>query len=550
MAGSAASARSRARPPERPFQIRDLPLDGDGPLYGQIYRAVRDAILEGRVGAGTRLPTTRALAEELGISRNTVISAFEPLRAEGYVHSRVGAGTFVAPQVETRRLGGPADPDRAEPGRRGAREAASEDEAEEVLASSRLSRFGRALLASDPRRLYDAQARIPSLRFDFRPCVPDLERLPLEPWRRSLVRAANHLPSEEFDYGDPAGALPLRSAIARYVGRARGVRCTAEEIMIVGGVAQALDLVSRLFVDPGDAVVLEDPHYLGARRSFAAAGASLSAVPVDEEGLETRRLPKGVSKNAKLKVKNPKSASTNPKLAYVTPSHQFPTGAVMSLSRRQALLRWAEEQDALIVEDDYDSEFRYSGQAIEALKSLDQRGRVLYVGTFSKTLLPSLRVAYLVLPKRWGELFRAAKWLSDWSSPTFEQHALARFIEDGDFERHVRRARTLYAGGRRVLVQAIEQELAAFAPICSRSQAGLHLHVRFENVPASSERAIALAALARGVGLYPASACYLGERPAPAEWVFGFGRLTESELQAGIAELRSVLEAHAAGALH
>ena len=326
--------------------MRDLPLDGEGPLYGQIYRAIRNAILEGRVGAGTRLPTTRALAAELGISRNTVISAFEPLRAEGYVHSRVGAGTFVAPQIETRPRGARVDAQpkgvrvRAARGARDEREdagpvrqarsagvaIASAEGAAEVLPSSRLSRFGQALLASDPRRLYDAQARIHSLPFDFRPCVPDLERLPLDPWRRHLVRAAHHLPNEAFDYGDPAGTMPLREAIARYVGRARGVRCTWEEVMIVSGVAQALDLVARLFVDPGDAVVLEDPHYLGARRTFQAAGGVLHAVPVDAEGLNTGLLPKAAVPKAKL--------------AYVTPSHQFPTGAVMSLRRRQALLRW------------------------------------------------------------------------------------------------------------------------------------------------------------------------------------------------------------------
>jgi GntR family transcriptional regulator / MocR family aminotransferase len=502
---------------EKPFAIRDLPLDGRGPLYSQIYRSLREAILEGRVCSGTRLPTTRALAEELGISRNTVVSAFEPLRAEGYVATRVGAGTFVAPQVE---------PDRSSA--RASRANGRDRTAPEK--PLRVSRYGRSLLEAKPRREYDELLERAELPMDFRPCVPDLERLPDEAWRRALTRTANYIPSESFDYADPSGLLALREAIAAYLGRARGIRCVSEDIVIVGGVAQALDLATRLFVDPGDAVLIENPHYLGARRTLTAAGARLVPAPIGADGIELSALDPADRDAARL--------------AYVTPSHQFPTGAVMSLTRRLELLRWAQATNAFILEDDYDSEFRYSGRAIEALKSLDQDGRVFYVGTFSKTLLPGLRIAYLVLPPRLVEIFRAAKFLSDWAAPSFEQHALVRFLESGDFERHLRRARTLYAESRMALVDAIEDELSEFEPEYRDSRAGLHLLVRLQRVSARRVGELVRAGHERGLGLYPSDACYLEGGPDELELVMGFARLERIVIREGIVELRGLLGDH------
>jgi GntR family transcriptional regulator/MocR family aminotransferase len=517
LAPEAPRARQKPLAPEKPFALRDLPLDGEGPLYDQIYRALRAAILDGRVSPGTRLPTTRALAQELGISRNTVVSAFEPLRAEGYVATRVGAGTFVARQVETglamARAAQADARDRATPER-----------------PLRVSRYGRSLLDAKPRKNYDAMLSRGDIRIDFRPCVPDLERLSDESWRRALTRTANYLPSEAFDYADPSGVQALRESIASYLGRARGIRCEADEIVIVGGVAQAVDLATRLFVDPGDAVLIENPHYLGARRALGAAGARLIATDVDAEGIDLSGLSAADRRAARL--------------AYVTPSHQFPTGAVMSLTRRLELLRWAEESNAFIVEDDYDSEFRYSGRAIEALKSLDQDGRVFYVGTFSKTLLPALRIAYLVLPPRLVELFRSAKFLSDWAAPSFEQHALVRFLESGDFERHLRRARTLYAESRAALVEAIDRELTEFEPVYRDSHAGLHLLVRFQALSARQAGRLVHAGFERGLGLYPADPCYDGGTPKELELILGFARLEPAAIREGAVELRKLLWDH------
>ena len=501
-------------------ELRDLPLDGEGALYEQIYRAIREAILGGRVRGGTRLPTTRALAAELGVSRNTVIAAFEPLQAEGYVASRVGAGTFVVPQVGSQVASG-----RSVIVERGA--PATESDAEEGP-PLKLSRYGQGLATNTPRRLYDAFLERTPLAQDFRPCVPDVERLPYEDWRRHLARTAHHLPNSGFEYADPAGVEGLRVEIADYLARARGVLCDADQIVVVGGVAQALDLAARLFVDPGDAVLVEDPHYLGARRTFEAAGAEIVGAPVDQEGMDPRRVSSSDRKRCRM--------------AYVTPSHQFPTGVILSLARRQALLNWAEEANAYILEDDYDSEFRYAGRAIPSLKSLDERGRVLYVGTFSKTLLPALRIAYLVLPKNLVELFRSAKWLSDWAAPSFEQHALARFLGSGDFERHLRRARTLYARSRVALIEALAANFDRDALTYHDSQAGLHLLVRFRGIPRDCQGEVVRCAEALGIGVYPAAPCYLDPAcQSELELVLGFARLEPEMIRVGIEQLATVL---------
>ncbi len=553
----------RARPAARvgrsaaPFELRDLPLDGEGPLYDQIYRALADAILAERVSAGTRLPTSRALAAELGVSRNTVVTAFEALRAEGYVVSRVGAGTFVAPQIGSHA---PRDGSRQVAAASTVRDRSASVRADGDRVPStrpprpRLSRWGQSIASTSPRRLHDRLDASPPLAYDFRPCVPDLARLDYEDWRRALVRTAHHAPDSLFDYGDPAGLPALREAIARYLARARGVVCDPSEVVVVGGVAQALDLVGRLLVDPGDSVLIEHPHYLGARRSFLTAGARLVGAPVDEQGVDPSRV-------------DPASLSAC-RLAYVTPSHQFPTGTILSLARRQQLLAWATGANAFILEDDYDSEFRYSGRAIPALKSLDDGDRVLYVGTFSKTLLPGLRIAYIVAPASLAALIRSAKWLSDWSAPVFEQAALADYLDRGYFERHLRRARTLYAARRDALVDAIETRLARFGPRYHDSRAGLHLLLRFPTLAPQLAARLVEAGRRVGLGLYPAAPCYASEArvtrdavaahargiplgaPSETQLVMGFARLDPEAIDRGIQELARLIESLAPTGSH
>lgn len=491
--------------------IRDLHLDGAGPAYAQIYRALRAAILAGRAAAGDRLPPTRQLAADLGVSRSTVLAAYDQLLAEGYAEGRVGAGTFVAPQLP----GGVArDP-------RGGRASSPQPE------PPRLTRFGERLRGLRPRRGYRALEERDPLPFDFVYSVPDVEGLPADAWRRIASRRALHTPADRLSYGSSAGLAELRRELARYLARARAIEADPEQIVLCSGVAQALDLTARLLVDEGDGVVLEEPHYTGARWRFEAAGASVTAVPVDDEGLDASRLP---------------AADTGRhRIAYVTPSHQFPAGGVLSLRRRLALLDWAARADAYVIEDDYDSEFRYAGRSIESLKSLDEAGRVLYVGTFSKTLFPALRAGYLVLPEALVEPFLDAKWMADWSAPFLVQEALLDFVASGEYERHVRRARTLYGRRRAAFVTGLETILGPRARYRD-TRTGLHLLVALPDVPASRTRELLGRALEQGVGIYSAHAHYLTP-PSHAELIMGFTKLREDAISEGLERLSAVIDA-------
>ena len=490
--------------------IRDVHLDGAGPAYQQVYRALRETILTGRGAAGDRLPASRALAKDLGVSRTTILAAYEQLLAEGYVVARVGSGTFVAPQLPSGALTRDRTPARRpSPG-----------------AEPRLSRFGQRLRASQPRRLYQPPPDGGRIRFDFVYSVPDLDGLSSEPWRRIASRRALHTPPDRLSYGAPAGSRALRSEIAAYLARARGIEVAPEQVLFCSGVAQALDLTSRLLVDEGDGVVIEEPHYTGARRAFEGAGARLHGATVDADGLDAAELP---------------DPGARCKLAYVTPSHQFPTGAVLSLRRRLALLDWAEQSDAYVIEDDYDSEFRYSGRSIESLKGLDDQDRVIYVGTFSKTLFPALRAGYAVLPEPLVEPFRDAKWLADWSAPFLVQEALTEFLAAGEYERHLRRARTLYGRRRAAFVAALESALGDRA-VYRDTQAGLHMLVALPGVAPERTRSLILSAREAGVGIYPARSFYL-EPPDRVELIMGFTRLAEDAIAEGVARLAGVVDA-------
>jgi GntR family transcriptional regulator/MocR family aminotransferase len=478
--------------------LRDLPLDGQGPAYGQIYRAIRAAIRRGRVEAGLRLPSTRWLAADLGVSRNTVIAAYDQLLAEGYAESRVGAGTFVASQLSSDRIGAPRRTDRRDP------------------TPPRLSRYGARVAADRSRRVYDAIGTR-KLDVDFMPCVPGVRASSNEAWARCVTRQLARADADSHQYADPSGDPSLREEVARYLRRSRGVDCDAEDIAIVSGAAQALDLCARLLLDEGDRALLEEPHYVGAQRAFEAVGARLVAAPVDRDGADLEAVPEAELERCRL--------------AYVTPSHQFPLGSVMSLSRRMALLDWAQRCDAYVIEDDYDSEFRYAGRAIESLKSLDSADRVIYVGTFSKVLDPALRLGYLVLPPALRSVFRGGKWLADWASPTFEQQALARFIADGEFERHLRRMRTLYGRKRAVLLDALSKELEPESSIFD-SRTGLHVMVDLPQLPTAVTEELMSRCLKDSVGIYSAAPYYL-RPPGHAQLVLGFTLPTVEAIPVG-----------------
>src|SRR5581483_860712 len=383
------------------WRMLALRLDGDGPLHRRAYRALRDAILAGRLAPAARLPSTRELADELGVSRNTVLQAYDRLVAEGYATARPASGTFVAASLPAARA-------RTNPRRPAAIAEAPAD------GDPRLSAIGERLMdVARGRRASWSLPREP-LPYDFRYGEPAYADLPLATWARILGRRARRLSVRRLAYQPPGGAAELREQLASYLGRARGVACSAEQVLVVHGSQQAIDLTLRVLVDPGDRVVLEEPHYTGFSLCAAAVGADVVHVPVDEHGLRVEEL----------------AAVRSARLACVTPSHQYPAGGVLSLPRRLPLLDWARSLAAYVLEDDYDGEFRFEGHPLESLQSLDRHGRVLYMGTASKILFPALRIGWLVVPPVLADPFRAAQALSDTGTATLEQLAFADFIAE------------------------------------------------------------------------------------------------------------------------
>ncbi|MBO0782059.1 MAG: PLP-dependent aminotransferase family protein [Ktedonobacteraceae bacterium] len=411
------------------------------PLYRQLADALRQAILTGQLAAGTQLPSTRLCARSLGISRFTVLTAFEQLFAEGYISSKGGSGTYVADVLPDERLHLAEKPPTA------------------MLASDQkrlLSRRGALLGAG--RVLPEGYGKGESVRA-FRPGLPAFDHFPFDIWRRLMTKHWRHPPPDLLSYSDPAGFQPLREQITAYLKAARGVQCEAGQVIIVSGSQQALELAVRLLLDPGDAAWIEDPGYLGARAVFQGTGTRVIPVPVDAQGLDVSQ---GIALGA------------DARLAYVTPSHQFPLGVTMSLARRLALLRWAKEQEAWILEDDYDSEYRYRGRPLPSLQGLDPTGRVIYIGTFSKVLFPGIRLGYLVVPADLVDAFVAARAVVDRQPPILDQLVLADFLSEGHFGRHLRRMRTLYEERQAILVEAITSELSEVLTV-SPAPAGMHL---------------------------------------------------------------------------
>lgn len=493
-----------------------LQLDGTGPLHQQVYRAFRSEILGGQRAPGERVPSTRALAGLLKVSRNTAVSAYEQLLAEGYLETRVGAaGTVVAPVLPPGRLAlRPGLPRR--PSRR---------------AVVRLAIAGRTILGA--ARAVNRRLGLPSLtweltpphmRYDFRPGRAAFGDMPYALWCRLLGARARQARLRDLEYGPPAGRRELREAIATRLRRLRGVDATPERIVIVSGTQQGLDLISRVLLNPGDRVVVEEPHYTGARCAFLAAGAELVPSPVDDEGI---RIPRA-------------AAGRRPaRLAYVTPSHQFPTGVVLPIARRIELLDWASRVGAFIVEDDYDSEYRYDGPPLPALTGLDRDGRAIYLGTFSKILFPALRLAYLVLPESLVEPVTAAKAVGDTGTATLEQLALADFITMGHFDRHLRRTNASNAARRNALVAAIHKEFAERAEVCG-ANAGLHLLVWLKGRSGGTIKDAAGKAAKAGVGLYLVDPFYL-EPPRRTGLVLGYAPFSEREIREGIGRLAEAL---------
>ncbi|ACL63084.1 PLP-dependent aminotransferase family protein [Methylobacterium nodulans] len=463
----------------------------------RIIAAIKEQIHAGVYQPGDRLPSTRAFADEWGASRTTVTAAYGQLIAEGYLTTRPGARATVA-----HGLGAAATPMPTP-----------------AAAPRRLSAFAQRLLALPSPAVAQA-ARVADFRYG------DLSAadFPVLAWRRALNRASLRR-TARLRYGDPQGSVALRTALQGYLWRARGIRCTPDQVVIVNGSQQGLDLCARLLLDPGDPFVIENPGYLLARHAFTAAGGVAVPIPVDGDGLRTDALPSA-------------------RLAYVTPSHQFPLGSVLSAARRRTLLAWAARAGACIIEDDYDGEYRHDIAPIPPLQTLSPEAAI-YVGTFSKTLSPTLRLGYLVVPTPMCRAFSEAKRLTDRHTPQLEQDALAELLASGAYERHVRSIRRKNTERRAVLLQALADELGPAVTIAG-ADTGLHVVAWINGVAADRERALVAAARAAGVGLYPVSPLYdpTEPRPAAAGFILGYAGLDADALRRGVAVLATVMAEH------
>lgn len=475
------------------------------PLYRQLYDGFREAILEGRLRAGQRVPSTRSLAAELRISRLPLLNAFDQLVAEGFFESRVGAGTVVAPRV----------PGNAAPLPRSKLRAAA-------------ARQGRRAVSRDTGLVLRTEGD-PWLRGwgAFRVSQPAVDHFPFEIWSRLVGRRGREgrgaPASPDMGYGDPMGHRPFREAVAAYLRTARSVRCEADQIMVVSGSQQALSLTARVLLDAGSPVWVEEPGYGGARDVLRLRGARLVPVPVDDEGLNVTT---GVRRSPRARA------------AYVTPSHQYPLGMTMSASRRLQLLDWARRSGSWIIEDDYDSEYRYGGPPISSLQGLDRDSRVVYIGTFSKVLFPALRLGYIVIPADLVGHFAAVREATDIFPPTFAQTVLADFIREGHFARHLRKMRARYRERRAALVGAIEQELGDTLQVLG-AEAGMHLAATLPKGP--RDRDVAARAADRGLWAMPLSSCYLGKASRQG-FVLGFGGVDPPGIVDAVRRLRGVLE--------
>jgi GntR family transcriptional regulator/MocR family aminotransferase len=471
-----------------------------GSLYRWLYDELRAAILDGRLRPGSRLPATRDLAAAYSLSRATIVTAFDQLKSEGYVEGRSGSGTYVSQVLPEQLLDV-----------RGPR-------SEQNLPHRRVA------LSLYARRLQPFRGASPRPMRAFRANQPALDLFPTTLWAQVAARRLRRVSANLLAGGEALGYRPLRQAVADYLNSSRGVKCSANQVLILSGAQEALDRTARILLNPGEAVWMEEPGYPGAAIVFRAVGARICPVPVDAEGLD---LESGLRKWKR------------PRLAYVTPAHQFPLGVTMSLRRRLALLEWARRAGTLIFEDDYDSEYRYSGRPIPAMQGLDRSGVVIFAGSFSAVLFPALRLGYLVVPPDMVDVFAAAESVSTHHPPLLEQAILCDFITEGHFARHIRRMRELYAERLAVLLEGARQELAGALEI-SNVEAGLQT-VGWLRRGIRAERVAELAA-ARAVEMVPLSR-YASGKSRREGLILGFAAVDPRELRRGVEELARVLSA-------
>jgi len=471
------------------------------PIYQQLYDWFRRAITGGQLRPGQRVPSTRNLAAELKTSRMPVLGAFEQLLAEGYLEAFVGAGTYVARSIPDDTLSRPA-----EKARNGLQETA------EKRGPRRLSRRGVALTN------LPAQSWLDNLGA-FRVSLPALDHFPIGVWSKLVARHSRRPPKGIMAYGDAMGYLPFREAIAEYLGAVRGVRCEASQILVTTGSQQALQISAQVLLDPKDRVCMEEPGYPGARQAFLTVGAQLIPVRVDHDGMNVAEI-----------IRRGRDA----RAVYVTPSHQYPMGMTMSAARRMLLLNWAARSGAWIIEDDYDSEYRFGSRPIASLQGLDTDERVIYIGTFSKVMFPALRLGYVVVPKDLVRAFAAARDAADIFSSTLYQAVLTDFLREGHFARHIRRMRMLYLDRRKTLTNAIDSQMKDMLEVIG-AEAGMHLVGLLPR--GANDVAVSRMAAQRCISAIPLSTCYL-TLPTRSGLILGYGGANSHQIRDGISKLR------------
>lgn len=486
----------------------DFPVTLDSqsavPLHRQLYDEIRRSILSGRLAPGQRVPSTRSLSESLGISRATVTMSYECLLSEGYLQASTGSGTYVCRQL----------PDELLRAKNPTKDRTSTRQVVKTTQYKKLSKYG-VHLRDKPWLSYGGDE--PEIQFSFG--RPAIDQFPMREWQHLYNVHCKRTNLKELDCPSKAqGYAPLREAIANYLSRARAVTCDPDQIIIVNGSQQAIDLVTRVIIDRGDCVGIENPGYIGARKAFEVQGAQMVPLPIDNNGLAIEQL----------------HSMPNLKLVYVTPSHQFPTGVVLSLGRRLELLNWAERTGTFIIEDDYDSEYRYKGRPIPALAGLEHHETVIYIGTFSKVLFPSLRLGYLVVPVPLIDVFARAKWLADRHSPLIEQQVLTDFINQGHLERHIRRMRSLYEEKRKLVVSELQRAFGNRIKIFG-DNAGINVLVQIQMQINDDE--FVSRAREHGVGVVSTKAFYQGADGKRGEFLLNYGGLSDQELVEGISRL-------------
>lgn len=478
-----------------------LDLRKKAPIYRQLYDWFRSAIAAGQLRPGQRVPSSRALAADLNVSRIPVLSAYEQLHAEGYLETFVGAGTFVAHSIPEDSLNSV---------RKGTVEKSRRQ------SPRRVSRRCQALTNVSPQSWLNTLGA-------FRVSLPALDHFPIDIWSKLVTRHSKKATKNIMAYGDSTGYMPFREAIAEYLGAFRAVRCEPSQIMVTTGSQQGLQIAAQVLLNPGDKVWMEEPGYPGAIQAFMASGAEPIPVPVDQEGMKVGEM-----------IRHARGAHA----VYITPSHQYPLGMTMSATRRMLLLNWAQRTGSWVIEDDYDSEYRFDTRPIAALQGLDANARVIYIGTFSKVMFPALRLGYIVVPKDLVPAFSATRDATDIFSSTLYQSVMTDFIREGHFARHIRRMRMLYMERRSALAKTIRTQMGDMLEIVG-ADAGMHLVALLP--PSICDVAVAMRAAQKGISAMPLSSCYR-KPPSRGGLILGYGGAAPHQIHDGIRTLKTIVQ--------